>query len=95
MNVRVMQLGILGRLISKICPNVPVLRERGRSGHLQMRVIESYRVLTLADNVAHGKDTDSRRGLQVVVHQREATCLGFFGVFIMVVVMLSVETAGN
>ena len=72
------QLGILGRLISEICPNVPVLRERGRSGHLQMCVIEAYRVLTLADDVAHGKDTDSRRGLQLVIHQREATCLGFF-----------------
>lgn len=68
MKIRVMQLGIIGYLLAKICPYVPVLRERGRPGHLQMRVIEPYRVLALADNVAHGKDTDSGRGLQAVVH---------------------------
>ena len=78
MKVRVMQLRIIGYFLPEICPNVPVLRERGSSAHLEMCVIEPYRVLTLADDVAHGKDTDSGRGFQAVVHQREATCHGVF-----------------
>jgi hypothetical protein len=78
MKVRVMQLRIIGYFLPEICPNVPVLRERDRPGHLQMRVIETNRVLPLADDVAHGKDTYSGRGLQAVVHQREPTCHGLF-----------------
>ena len=78
MKIRVMQLGIIGDLLAEICPYVPVLGERGRPGHLKMRVIETNRVLPLADDVAHGKDTYSGRGLQAVVNQREATCNGLF-----------------
>ena len=70
MKIRVMQLSILLHLLSEICIYVPVLRERGSrpSSHLQMRVIEPYLVFTLADDMSPCEDTDSGRGLQVIVH---------------------------